>query len=288
MPETRLKRFTLSEASISVGVISGFYLGSLITSFLGNFYIFVICSILCIISLIYTLIRLENIIPVKEDFQENERRSCFSSVRTTLKAPFRKRKGHLRIKILLLCLIFLLQEAPWLLDDALMVLYTEEKFHWTATELLDFKTVFWILVNIGQFAFFPFLKRVLSLPLMIIGALTSVSRSCYYGLLAICSSSTCLYIAAFTNCLCGVQSIIVRSSLATELPPSELGTIFGILEIACSLVPFAVAPLASWVYNITVDVYPGTWALLSMGAATIQLPLFIAIYGLPVNALLKG
>ena len=99
-----------------------------------------------------------------------------------------------------------------------------------------------------------------------------------------CSKSFCLYIAAVVNCLGGVQSIIVRSGLAAELPPTELGTVFGILEIACSMVPLAVAPLASWVYNLTIDVYPGAWALISLGTMVAQFPLFLALFSVSIGS----
>ena len=58
----------------------------------------------------------------------------------------------------------------------------------------------------------------------------------------------CLYIIIILQ---GVQSIIIRSSLARELPPHELGTVFAVNEILVSLLPLATAPLASAVYNAT-------------------------------------
>ena len=219
MPETRLKRFTFSEASISLGIIPGFFAGSLITEYLGNLYVFLISAFLCFVAVLYGSLRLENIIPGKVEKNEKieEDKGIRERILTTLLLPFKKREGNLRLKIILLCIVFLLQEAPWMLDDVLMVLYSKDKFEWSPETLLDFKAVFWILVNLGQFLCFPFLVKVLSLPLMLVGALTSVSRSGYYGLVATCSNSFCLYIAAFVNCLGGVQSIIVRSSLATNL-----------------------------------------------------------------------
>ena len=281
MPETRLKRFTFSEASISLGIIPGFFAGSLITEYLGNLYVFLISALLCFAGVLYGSLRLENIIPGKVERNEKkieEEKTIRERILMTLWLPFKKREGNVRLKVILLCIEFLLQEAPWMLDDVLMVLYSRDKFGWSPETLLDFKAVFWILVNFGQFLCFPFLTKVLALPLMLVGALSSVSRSGYYGLVATCSNSFCLYIAALVNCLAGVQSIIVRSSLATDLPPTELGTIFGMLEIACCMVPLAVAPLASWVYSITIDIYPGAWALVSMAFMVAQFPLFLTLF----------
>ena len=62
-PETRLRRFTLSEAAIGVGVIAGYYVGSLVVQFFGDFYIFVVCTCLCLVAFIYGVVRIKNIIP---------------------------------------------------------------------------------------------------------------------------------------------------------------------------------------------------------------------------------
>ena len=179
MPDTRLKRFTFSEASISIGIIAGFYTGSLITKYFGNLYIFLVCTLLCTAGFLYGSIRLENIIPsqVEENEETTAKKSIIERISVALWTPFKQREGNSRLKIMLLCTIFLLQEAPWMLDDVLMVLYTKEKFGWSPEALLDFKSVFWILVNLGQFLCFPFLVKVLSVPLMLVGSLTSLSRS---------------------------------------------------------------------------------------------------------------
>ena len=285
MPETRLKRFTFSEASISIGIIIGFFSGGLITEYLGNLYVFVVCTLLCFVAFLYGALRIQNIVPgkVEENEETEHEKKITERILSALSTPFKRREGSVRLKIMLLCTIFILQEMPWMFDDILMVLYTKDKFNWSPEALLDFKSVFWILINLGDFLCFPFLVKCLSLPLMLVGCLTTISRAGYYGLVATCSKPYCLYIAAVVNCLGGVQSIIVRSSLAAELPPTELGTIFGILEILVAMVPLAVAPLASWIYNLTLDVYPGSWALVSMVILVGQLPFFLGLFFVSVG-----
>ena len=71
-PSTRLRRFTISEASIALGVISGYYVGSLVVQYLGDFYIFVFCSSLCLVAFIYGIVRVRNIIPGDVDDDEKE------------------------------------------------------------------------------------------------------------------------------------------------------------------------------------------------------------------------
>ena len=73
-PETRLRRFTLSETAIGIGVISGYCLGSIVVKEIGDLYIFVICSASNVVAFIYGLLRVKNIIPtVIENNNENEK-----------------------------------------------------------------------------------------------------------------------------------------------------------------------------------------------------------------------
>ena len=67
MPETRLTRFTISEASVCLGVISGYFVGSQVVIHLGDFYIFVISGACCSLAFVYGLLRIQNIIPTDEN-----------------------------------------------------------------------------------------------------------------------------------------------------------------------------------------------------------------------------
>ena len=79
----------------------------------------------------------------------------------TIGIPFRARAGRTRPRILLLCAAFIMQETPWLFEDALMVLYSRDVLGWGAQALLDWKAAFWLVITTGQFLLFPGLSRLL-------------------------------------------------------------------------------------------------------------------------------
>ena len=101
--------------------------------------------------------------------------------------PFRRREDFKRAQILLLCSIFLVGEMVWMLDLQLMVLYTKDRFSWDQHTLMEYNTYNFALMVVGQFICFPFLVKVLKLPLMLIGCLTCISRGGYYAMLASCN-----------------------------------------------------------------------------------------------------
>ena len=75
-------------------------------------------------------------------------------------------------------------------------------------------------------------------------------------------SSFCAHFCPLANVLRGVQAIIIRSRLSLLLSPQELGSAFAFLEVLVSLVPFAVAPVSTSLYNYTIDFLPGQYILL--------------------------
>ena len=71
-PSTRVKRYTNSEAMVGVSMIVGSYAGSLIVkSLMGDLYIFIICTVSCLLAFIDVALRLENIIPIGGECKED-------------------------------------------------------------------------------------------------------------------------------------------------------------------------------------------------------------------------
>ena len=223
-PGTRLRRFTTAEAAISMGVIIGFLTGGVITTTLGSIYVFLLCSLLSLLSIIYCLVRVKNILPDSSD--EPSSSGPLSRLLRTLRLPFLPRRCGGRAIVLLLCaasllgvtpLLLLLQEMPWVWQDTVMVLWATRLFHWGAQTLLNFKVplsrppcqaFFWLLYNGSQLVALPLLSRLL--PGMTIAALSSVSRAAYFGILAVATSPDLLYLAAGLNALSGTQGILIR------------------------------------------------------------------------------
>ena len=105
------------------------------------------------------------------------------------------------------------------------------------------------------------------MPNMTIASLSSVSRSAYFGLLAIATKPWQLYLAAGLNSLAGLQGILIRwggikesaskpsrrSGLAAALPSSELGSVFSLIETISATFPLILAPLASATYTVELE-----------------------------------
>ena len=62
-PQTRVRRYTLAEASVVLGVMASYYSGYLITKYIGDFYIFVLTTTASAVAFLYGMVRIKNILP---------------------------------------------------------------------------------------------------------------------------------------------------------------------------------------------------------------------------------
>ena len=246
---TRLVRFTTTETSITVGTVLGYLICRTITQHSEAYNVFIFTLACFGVSIVYCALRIQNIVPsnVERPGSWKERLIQTATILT------QRREGHARLVIVSFCLLFILQEAPRGFDNVLQVLYIGQKFDWSSEQLLGLKAVTAASSAVGQFLLFPILVRCLHVPLALVGIMTVVSRVSHYLLLGLAPAHQdyLLYLSAGANCLQGVQAIIIRSSLAKELPSHQLGTVFAVNEITVSLLPLLTSPLASAVYNAT-------------------------------------
>ena len=155
-----------------------------------------------------------------------------------------------------------------------------QSHHKTSPEYLQ--AYFWLLYNGSQLLVLPLLSQKLKMPSMTIASLSSVSRAAYFGILAIATKPWLLYLAAGLNSLAGLQGILIRwtikefcrifpplrgpfwhsksaskpshrSGLAAVLPPSELGSVFSLIETIAATFPLILAPLASATYTAELE-----------------------------------
>ena len=118
-PETRLRRFTAAEASATTSLIAGSAgLGLLASSSLGeDLAIFTSCTLLLSLSLVYVLIRVQNILPEEgKTRKEDSGRLCglLRRLKDLCTVAFRARRGrHTRAIILIFTACFLLHEMPY-------------------------------------------------------------------------------------------------------------------------------------------------------------------------------
>jgi len=274
-PSTRLQRFTATETSLSLGTVSGYYLSSLVATHLGSSAVLLLSAASLLIAAFYASLRLENILP--EQLEDRRELSLISRLRglgADVLAP------HSWL-LPALALLFLLQETPRSFDSTLLYLYLGNRnfVNWTSSQILAYKAATTGCAFLGQLLVLPVLVGIFHLPLMLIGLATVTSRLAHFLLLGVASSPALLWVAAAVNCLEGVQKIIIRSSLSASCPSANLGSVFALCEVVISILPLALSPLASAIYNASLceGCLLGSWALAAASPLLLQLPIFLTL-----------
>ena len=177
-PSTRLKRFTATETSLSLGTVTGYYLASLVATHLGSIQVLLLSAASLLLAAVYACLRLENILPVGEDRKE-----------LNLISRLRGLGGALRHRWLVpaLAILFLLQETPRSFDSTLLYLYlgNDNFVNWTSSQILAYKAATTGCAFLGQLLVLPVLVGIFHLPLMLIGIATVASRLAHFLLLGI-------------------------------------------------------------------------------------------------------
>jgi len=272
-PSSRLKRFTATETSLSLGTVTGYYLASLVSTHLGTLAVLLLSAGCLLLAAVYACLRLENILPEGGDRKELNLISRLRGLRAGA-------LGH-RWLVPALATLFLLQETPRSFDSTLLYLYlgNDNFVNWTSSQILAYKAATTGCAFLGQLFVLPVLVGIFHLPLMLIGLATVASRLAHFVLLGIASSPGLLWVAAAVNCLEGVQKIIIRSSLSASCPPANLGSVFALCEVVISLLPLALSSLASAIYNASLceGCLLGSWALAAACPLLLQLPIFLLL-----------
>ena len=177
-PSTRLKRFTATETSLSLGTVTGYYLASLVATHLGSSHVLLLSAASLLCAAVYACLRLENILPEGEDRKELNLISRLRGLGGEL--------GH-RWLVPALAILFLLQETPRSFDSTLLYLYlgNDNFVNWTSSQILAYKAATTGCAFLGQLLVLPVLVGIFHLPLMLIGLATVASRLAHFLLLGI-------------------------------------------------------------------------------------------------------
>ena len=177
-PTSRLKRFTATETSLSLGTVAGYYLSSLVATHLGSMAVLLLSAGSLLLAAVYACLRLENILPEGEERKELNLISRLRGLGDV--------HGH-RWLVPALAVLFLLQETPRSFDSTLLYLYlgNDNFVNWTSSQILAYKAATTGCAFLGQLVLLPVLVGIFHLPLMLIGLATVASRLAHFVLLGI-------------------------------------------------------------------------------------------------------
>ena len=249
---------------------------------------------------------------IEQDESMNNCLGAFSisNVIKVFKTCFKKRSGYIRGIILLLILTMLFNMGT---DSSnLIYLFTRLKLDWDEQYYAVFAAVASGATSLFTFAFITISSYGLNVHDTVIGITGAL-----FGLLgrltyAFASKTWMMYLGKKNNMvfiknfkfsclekhwstiffckmwnvfsgaaiglLSSTPSITIRSALSKVTPSNEIGAIFSLLASLEAATPLVLAPLYTFVYNQTLDVFPGAIMVLQAGIYFLAIITFVIIY----------
>ncbi|XP_064079874.1 probable peptidoglycan muropeptide transporter SLC46 [Macrobrachium nipponense] len=268
--QSRTLRFGLMNVLMLVAVPVGRVIATAVYAHFGYGSVFCCQSVIVCLGVIYSVLRLEKHpgVDLSSGVPKNKvgLLEMLSPVRMkrTLSVPFKKRQGGLRTQIL--GHIFII--AGLLFDSGVTdfhYLYVRKKFGWDYYAFATWSELSTPVAGIGTVFLVPILSYKYGVEDAVLCLMGTMSYMFMYIVIGTASFGWMMYLAIGLSIFSGMCFISMRGGLSKLVPKEELGAIFAVVALGETIMPIVNGPFFTFVYNATLDVFPGTIYVISAG-----------------------
>ncbi|CAL4119966.1 unnamed protein product [Meganyctiphanes norvegica] len=261
---SRTSRFSVLAVMFEVAMPIGKYAGVIIYDkfgYIGVFGIGLICNIL---SIIYSFVFLKNIISHSSGEENNETidfKKLFSTtkIKNQMSVCFKQRENNERARLLGNVAVILLSLLTFGEDT---YLYTRKKFGWNYKDYTLFSIASTPVLLFASLVVLPIMSYRLGFEDNLIGFISSCTAMFSNVIKGTAPYGWVLYIAIGILIFGTSVSTSTRSALTKFVPSNEIGSIYATLAIFETLLPLITEPIETFVYNASLDIFPGMIFLL--------------------------
>ncbi|XP_041984971.1 proton-coupled folate transporter-like [Aricia agestis] len=265
--EKRSLRMTILEASVSAGSVIGSIASSYLLRAVGNVYLLLISTSLCVIGYLFTNVFLSESLP---NATPGGLKSLLdlSLVKEMMVKCFKKRPNYGRAVILFLTVanslsIFILYGLL-----SLDYMYCRQKLHWAIKQYSTFSAVHTTTSFFGSFFGVILVQKYLRVSDLVFAIIAFASQSIEYIIKAFATVSWHMYLAAGVTIFRGLSAPLIRSYLSKTLPPEDIAKVFALMCAIEGVSPLISPVLYSSLYAYTLSAFPGAIFILSAGITT--------------------
>lgn len=262
----RTTRLSVAGVTMYAALPFGNVIGSALYSRGGYVAVFGLEFIANFLAFIYIVIRLREERPKHASLTtlDGKRMTPLQHLRQSLAAAVKQRPAGGRARILgHICCIFLYMVTMGVLN--FMVLYTRDKFQWDYNKITP-----WMICNsianvIAACVLIPLLSLRWHIDDTILAFSGAASHVFFGVLIGTATDPWILYLAVALSAGGGITISCSRGALSKLVAPDELGAVFSVVAILESLAPILCSVVFTPIYNLTLDVFPGTVFVISGG-----------------------
>ena len=280
--EMRTTRIGLLDLFMFSGVPAGTFISAYIFQYAGYYGIFITSTLIQTISFLYIAALITDTrgpsSPYCHPDSELEPNPQPSALKRYLsifdwhqlaevcRATIKRRENNLRHVVLLLIFLMLLNVTIFS-EGSLTYLYARKKFLWNEQQFTRFTTCVTIVSGVSIFLVMPVLSLYLKVHDATIGVLATISKITSLVIISLAPNGWVLFVGACSGFLSTLSAIVIRSILSKVVVKSELGKIFSMVASLEAAVPLFAAPIFTFVYNHTLDSFPGAVFLVQVWIA---------------------
>ncbi|XP_064095307.1 probable peptidoglycan muropeptide transporter SLC46 [Macrobrachium nipponense] len=273
-PRSRTTRIALMDFSFVLGFPLGIWLSDIIYYELGYFGIYGISASLFFLTIMYSLIRIEdtrgpfsklNLENVEFTQRPNNMLGDLfdtQNMKDSIAVCSKLRPNNGRGKILALMVSMFLTLFTFGTTN-IAYLYVKRKFGWDYNQYVHLGIVKCFAGILGTGIVLPLLSYKLQVHdsiLGIIGCFSSVASSIVTGF---APNSWYMYLSTVVGGLSGLAALVNRSILSKIVPDEEIGKVFSMTAAFETAVPLMSSPVYTLVYNNSITSFPGAVYLMT-------------------------
>ncbi|XP_069984328.1 probable peptidoglycan muropeptide transporter SLC46 isoform X2 [Penaeus vannamei] len=256
--QSRTSRLSIAGVMYLLSSPVGSSLGTALYQASGYTLVFGIEVVISALSAVYVVARFDDKPPGGAGEQERKKILSLETIKTPFRVVFRRRESGGRPQILghIVCISLFMMSAD---DDfSFLFLYTRKKFDWNYFNLTVWSIFRTPISIIAACVVVPILSYRLGMRDTMLSFIASVSQLFYGVLMGTAPASWVFYLAVVVSGCKDSGISCSRGALSKLAAQHEMGAVFSVIGIGEALLPLAVSPVYTAVYNSTLEVFPGT------------------------------
>ncbi|XP_045501791.1 proton-coupled folate transporter-like [Colias croceus] len=262
--ETRSLRMTIVEASLSVGSVIGSLASSYLLRVVGNVYLLLITTSLCVIAYVFTNCCLEESLPgvtkggIKSVLD-------FKLIKEMIAECFKRRPNYGRAQILLLTVANSLSIFIMYGTLSIGYMYTRKQLHWAIQQYTVYSAAHTTIAFFGSFIGVMLVQRIFKVSDLVLSIIAFLSSGVEYAIKAFAVTSWHMYLAAGVSLFRDLSSPLIRSLITKILPPQDIAKVFALMCAIEGIAPLISPVIYNSLYAYTISTFPGAFYLLCAG-----------------------
>uniref|UniRef100_A0A0K8VTP2 Proton-coupled folate transporter n=1 Tax=Bactrocera latifrons TaxID=174628 RepID=A0A0K8VTP2_BACLA len=278
--ENKAKRMFFINMSMGVGVVIGNICSSYLLRLTNTTIVCAVSAALVFIALMYVWFFIGESLDVEETTFTHKAKHFFDVrlIKDLVKTCTIRRPNYGRAIIACTISILIVSNFALMGELGVFYLFLRNKFNTTLEEFTYYNAVDITIKMMGSAVAFGLFRNFLKISfsgIALMGLFGCILDSLTRGL---AQQFWQMYMAASFGLMSGILGPMLQSIVSLAVSPNEIGKIYSLASCLQTLSPLLSAPLYTFVYNNTLDIYPGFYNFISTGLHVECFCVMILIY----------